>query len=354
MAIQREPFGQLPDGRNASIFTFSKENGMTVKITDFGGIIVSIETPDREGRLADVTLGFDTLAGYLKNTTYFGALIGRYGNRIQGAEFTLNGRVYHLLKNDGNNHLHGGGVGFDKVLWDSAVIQDGGAEKLELKYLSPDGEEGYPGNLRARVLYSLSQDNGITIEYFAESDQDTVVNLTNHAYFNLAGHDGGSIADHRLRIYARHFTPIDAECIPTGEIRSVAGTPMDFTQMRRIGDGFAVEETDEQLRFGFGYDHNYVLDHEPGCFDKAAEAVCDRSGRCLTVFTDKPGVQFYTGNHLNDIKGKGGAVYGKRNGFCLETQYFPNSTKHTHFPSPILRKGEPYRFTTVYRFSTVE
>jgi len=336
------------------LYTLANDNGMTVKIIDLGGIIVSIETPDREGRRADVTLGFDGLDDYRKNPAYFGALIGRYGNRIEGGEFELNGAVYHLLKNDGNNHLHGGGVGFDKVLWDASIIREDGTEKLELRYLSKDGEEGYPGNLSVRVLYSLSEDNALMIEYFAETDQDTIVNLTNHAYFNLAGHDGGSITDHCLHLYAGQFTPVNSECIPTGEIRPVQDTPMDFTAMRRIGEGLVGEDTDEQLRNGCGYDHNYVLDHAQGVIEKAAEVVCQRGGRQLTVYTDKPGIQFYSGNHLDGLAGKEGAIYEKRNGFCLETQYFPNSMKNKHFPSPVLHKGEQYHFTTVYQFSTVE
>lgn len=354
MEINRDVFGTMEDGRTVTLFTLSNQNGMTVKIIDLGGIIVSIETPDREGRMADVVLGYDDLADYRENPAYFGALIGRYGNRIEGAEFELNGAVYHLLKNDGNNHLHGGGVGFDKVLWDSAIVEDEGAQKLELRYLSRDGEEGYPGNLTVRVLYSLSEDNALGIEYFAETDQDTIINLTNHAYFNLAGHTAGSITGHRLRLYAGRFTPVDSECIPTGEIRSVQGTPMDFTTMRPIGEGLAREDTDEQLRCGYGYDHNYVLDHPAGGVEKAAEVVCDRTGRQLTVWTDKPGVQFYTGNHLDAIRGKGGSLYGKRNGFCLETQYFPNGMKRKDFPSPVLRKGEQYHFTTLYQFSMME
>ena len=354
MKIKRDVFGTMEDGRKVSLYTLSNDSGMTVKIIDLGGIIVSIEVPDREGRRADVVLGYGDLRDYQENPVYFGALIGRYGNRIEDAEFELNGNVYHLLKNDGNNHLHGGGTGFDKVLWDSAVIEDDGTDKLELRYLSKDGEEGYPGNLSVRVLYSLSEDNDLEIEYFAATDQDTIVNLTNHAYFNLAGHDAGSITGHRVRLYADRFTPVDSECIPTGEIRPVADSPMDFTTMRPISEGLSAEDTDEQLRNGYGYDHNFVLDHPKGGVEKAAEVVCDRSGRQLTVYTDKPGVQFYTGNHLDDIKGKSGAVYGKRSGFCLETQYFPNSMKKKHFPSPVLRKGDQYHFTTVYEFSTVK
>jgi len=354
MKIKREVFGTMEDGRTVSLFTLSNQNGMTVKIIDLGGIIVSIVAPDREGRTADVVLGYDNLADYRENPVYFGALIGRYGNRVGGAEFELNGTVYHLLKNDGDNHLHGGGVGFDKVLWDSSIIEEDGTRKLELRYLSEDGEEGYPGNLSVRVLYSLSEDNALSIEYFATTDQDTVVNLTNHAYFNLAGHDAGSITGHRLRLYADRFTPVDSACIPTGEIRPVKGSPMDFTVMRPISEGLSREDTDEQLQNGCGYDHNFVLDHPAGGVEKAAEVVCDRTCRQLTVWTDKPGVQFYTGNHLDNIPGKGGAVYGKRNAFCLETQYFPDSVNNEHFPSPVLRKGERYHFTTIYQFSTVE
>lgn len=354
MKVKRDVYGTMEDGRKVNLYALSNDNGMTVKIIDLGGIIVSIQVPDRDGHSADVILGYDKLEDYRKNPVYFGALIGRYGNRIENGEFELNGTVYHLLKNDGNNHLHGGGTGFDKVSWDSAIVEDDGTEKLELCYLSKDGEEGYPGNLSVRVLYSLSEDNALKIEYFAETDQDTIVNLTNHAYFNLAGHDGGSITDHCLRLYAEQFTPVNSECIPTGEICTVKDSPMDFTTMRPISEGLAWEDTDEQLRNGFGYDHNYVLDHMQGNVDKAAEVVCERSGRQLTVWTDKPGVQFYTGNHLDAVPGKGGNLYGKRSGFCLETQYFPNSMKNTRFPSPVLRKGDQYHFMTLYQFSTVE
>lgn len=354
MKIRRDVFGALEDGRKVGLFTLANDNGMTVKIIDFGGIIVSIEVPDREGRMADVILGYDDIADYQQNPPYFGALIGRYANRIEDGEFELNGTVYRLLKNDGDNHLHGGGAGFDKVLWDSSVIEEDGIEKLELRYLSGDGEEGYPGNLSVRVLYSLTEDDALQIEYFAETDRDTIVNLTNHAYFNLAGHGGGSITDHCLRLYAGQFTPVDSECIPTGEIRPVKDSPMDFTSMRRIGEGLAREDADEQLRCGLGYDHNYVLDHTGGGIEKAAEVICGRSGRCLTVRTDKPGIQFYSGNHIDAIQGKGGVVYRKRDGFCLETQYFPSSMNNKHFPSPILRKGDQYHFTTVYQFSVVE
>lgn len=354
MSITQDVFGALPDGREAHLFTLSNAGGMTVRITDFGGIIVSIETPDRNGVFHDVTLGYDTLTPYLENPVYFGALVGRYANRIGNAEFTLNGKIYRLLKNTGAHHLHGGGVGFNKKLWDAAIIRDGGAEKLELIYVSPDGEEGYPGALRVRVLYSLTEDNAVGIEYFAETDADTVVNLTNHAYFNLAGHDAGPIVDHRLRLHASRFTVTDRDSIPTGEIRPVAGTPMDFTAMRAIGEALREEATYDQLVFAQGHDHNYAIDNETSGIVVAAEAVCDRTGRRLTVLTDQPGVQLYIGNYLSGIVGKGGAVYGKRNAFCLETQHFPDSPNQPGFPTTVLRPGETFRSTTIYKFSTID
>jgi len=352
MKITSETFGRLADGREAKLFTFQNGNGTVLKITNYGGIIVSFITPDKNGRPCDVNLGYDTLEEYLRRGMFFGALIGRYGNRIGGAKFEIDGVVYHVTPNEGNNQLHGGKTGFDKVLWDAAIIEDDGSRKLELTYLSRDGEEGFPGNLRARVLYSLSEDNALGIEYFAETDKDTVVNLTNHAYFNLGGHGSGDVLGHRVKLYASAFNPIDAESIPTGEIRPVAGTPMDFTQAKTIGEGLALEDSDEQLGMGNGFDHNFVIDRRQGGVEKAAEIVCDATGIRLEVFTDEPGVQLYSGNFLDGIRGKGGAVYDRRGAFCLETQYFPDSPNKPHFPSPILRRGGKYHFTTLYKLST--
>ncbi len=351
MGIKQEPFGNMPDGRAVSLFTLTSKNGMQVRITNFGGIITSILVPDRKGNPADITLGYDTFEPYLQNPVFFGAIVGRFANRIEKAEFELNGTVYKVLKNDGNNHLHGGAEAFHKKLWDAKIITDGGKEKLELKYRSPDMEEGYPGNLDAKVLYSLDDEGRLSIEYFATTDKETVVNLTNHAYWNLAGHNAGTVLNHTMQINAETFTVINDECIPTGEIKKVEGSPLDLRAPKRIGEGLEMENVCDQLKYGHGYDHNFVIDRSGPGMVKAAEVYEPDSGRRMCVFTDKPGIQFYSGNFLGGIPGKGDAVYDRRTGFCLETQHFPNSTKHKHFPSPVLRPGELYRFTTVYQFT---
>jgi len=351
MSIAVQPYGTTPEGRPIRLFTLTNASGMSADISDVGGVIVALRAPDRNGKLEDITLGYETAERYLEKGPYFGALIGRHANRIEGASFELNGVEYSLASNDGANHLHGGLRGFDKVVWDADIVPaEGGGEALRLTYVSPDGEEGYPGTLRTTVLYTLTDDNELRIDYEAVSDQDTVVNLTNHAYFNLAGHAAGDIGGHELMIDAERFTPINAECVPTGEVRGVAGTPMDFRRLTPIGPGFA--SGDEQIANGGGYDHNWVLNAGGGQLAKAAEVYEPTTGRVMEVFTTKPGIQFYSGNFLDgSIVGKGGAVYGKRSGLCLETQYFPNAMKHKHFPSPILRAGETYQHTTTYKFS---
>jgi len=351
MNIAKKYFGTTKDGKEAHIFTLTNKNGVSVDITNFGGAIVSIRVPDRNGNFADVALGFDKLENYMSFTSYLGTLIGRHANRIENAEFELNGTVYKLAKNDGNNHLHGGLKGFDQVLWDAEIIDADGDKALQLTYFSADGEENYPGNLNVKVLYTLSDDNGLGIEYFAKSDGDTVVNLTNHAYFNLAGHASGEILDHYLMINADYYTTINNECIPDGEIRKVAGTPMDFRKLTKIR--YNLDETNEQIINGKGFDHNWVLNTHGDIGKKAAELYEEKSGRVMEVYTTKPGVQFYSGNFLDGtFIGKEGAVYRKRNGLCLETQYFPNGMKHKHFPSPILRAGQEYHHKTIYRFLT--
>jgi len=351
--ITERPFGATAEGKAIRLFTLTNGAGTSVDISDLGGVIVALRTKDREGRFDDVTLGYDRVEDYLRKGPYFGALIGRHANRIEGAAFELNGKEYRLAKNDGNNHLHGGLVGFDKVVWDAEIVRaaTGEGEALRLAYVSADGEEGYPGELRVTVVYTLTDDDALVIDYEATTDRDTVVNLTNHAYFNLAGHaSGGDIGGHELMIAADKFTPVNAECVPTGDIRDVAGTPMDFRSLRAIGPGLA--SGDEQIANGGGYDHNWVLNVSGKAPEKAAEVYEPTTGRVMEVFTTKPGVQFYSGNFLDgsDV-GKGGAVYGKRAGLCLETQYFPNAMKHKHFPSPILRAGETYKHTTSYKFS---
>jgi aldose 1-epimerase len=304
--------------------------------------------PDRNGKMADVVLGFDSLDGYLQNPSpFFGALIGRYGNRIGHARFTLDGRVYQVDRNDGENSLHGGARGFDKRVWTSRALTDG---SLELTYLSVDGEEGYPGNLRATVTYHLTDANELRIDYAASTDKDTVVNLTNHSYFNLKGAGAGDILNHRVMLNADRFTPVDGGLIPTGELRAVAGSPFDFRSATAIGA--RIEANDEQIKIGKGYDHNWVLNRGGDGLALAARVEEPSTGRILEVRTTEPGVQFYTGNFLDGtIKGKGGKLYGRRSGFCLETQHFPDSPNKPAFPTTELKQGQKYQSTTVFRFA---
>ena len=346
----RADFGQTPDGVKIQIYTLTNKNHLEAKITNFGGILVSLKTPDRKGALADVVLGFDTLQGYLDNPgPHFGALIGRYGNRIGRARFKLDGVEYKLAANNGENSLHGGNRGFDKVVWTARELPDGG---LELTYLSKDGEEAYPGNLKAVVTYRLTDANELAIDYTATTDKNTVVNLTNHSYFNLRGAGSGDILEHRLTLNADRFTPVDAGLIPTGELRPVNGTPFDFRKATAIGA--RIDQNDEQLKLGKGYDHNYVLNGAGGRPSLAARVEEPTSGRVLEVLTDQPGVQFYTGNFLDgSIKGKGGMTYGHRSGLCLETQHFPDSPNKPNFPSTVLKPGQRFHSTTIFRFRTM-
>ncbi len=345
MAIAQRPFGQI-DGKDVTAFTLQNANGAWVEIINFGGIITKIQVPDKQGNLADVTLGYDTLAEYETGNRHFGSLVGRHANRIEDAQFTLNNVTYHLAKNNGRNHLHGGNKGFGKVIWEPTVVDD---DKLQLTYRSVDGEENYPGTLDVTVFYSFDDDNTLRIEYQAVTDKDTVINLTNHAYFNLAGHDHGTIRQHLLQIFAERYTAVNDECLPTGEVRSVKGTPLDFTEPKPIGQD--IDSTHEQIVNGKGYDHNWILDNGGKELALAAQAWDPESGRTMKVFTTKPGIQFYAGNMLTfEDTGKGGAKYPPRSGFCLETQYFPNAMKHTHFPSPILKVGETYNHITEYQF----
>lgn len=350
MSIDKSYFGKTLDGRDVDLYTLTNGNGMSTSITNYGGIVVSLLVPDRYGKLDDVVLGFDKLDHYFTCPCYFGAVIGRHANRIENASFVINDIEYQVARNDGNNHLHGGNIGYDKVVFEAKNIHKSGIGALELSYVSCDGEENYPGNLNVKVIYTLTEDNSLEIEYCAVSDRDTVVNLTNHSYFNLSGHNSGNIKQHRLMINANSFTAINNECIPTGEIRSVEGTPMDFRESTMIANG--LESSDEQIVFGKGFDHNWVLSLNGGKPEKAAVLRDDASGRIMEVYTTKPGIQFYSGNFINGpIAGKNGAVYSKWSGLCLETQYFPNSLKHKHFPSPILKAGEIYNHTTVYKFA---
>ncbi|MCS6951774.1 MAG: aldose epimerase family protein [Bryobacterales bacterium] len=346
--IMKQGFGKTPDGVPVELYTLTNRKGVRVSITNYGGIITSLLVPDRNGRSRDIVLGFDTLEGYLKGHPYFGAIIGRYGNRIGQARFTLDGVEYKLAKNDGDNHLHGGLKGFDKVVWKAREYTDGDGLHVALDYRSRDGEEGYPGNLDVNVVYTLNDNNQLRIEYTATTDKPTVVNLTNHSYFNLAGE--GDILGHVLQIQADYFTPVDQGLIPTGELRPVKGTPFDFTTPTAIGA--RIDADDPQIRFGRGYDHNFVLRGAAGTLREAAEVYEPSSGRVLRVLTTEPGLQFYSGNFLDGtLRGKGGQVYAHRSGFCLETQHFPDSPNKPQFPSTVLRPGQTYRSTTVFEFS---
>lgn len=349
-SIPVSDFGKDKNGTTVQIYTLTNKNGVEARITNYGATLVSLKVPDRSGKLADIVLGFDSVDGYTQNPPppYFGATIGRYGNRIGGAKFTLDGKTYMLDANDGKNSLHGGNHGFDKATWTAKPSADGQA--VYFTYVSKDGEGGYPGNLTATVSYTLSPANEIGIHYVATTDQDTVVNLTNHSYFNLSGPGSGDILDHVLTINADRFTPVDSGLIPTGELRSVAGTPFDFRQPHAVGE--RINADDEQLKLARGYDHNWVLNRTGSGLELAAHVLDPKSGRVLEVLTDQPGLQFYTGNFLDGTyKGIGGA-YQHRGALCLETQHFPDSPNHPDFPSTELKPGQTYDTTTVFRFST--
>jgi len=344
-------FGALPDGRGVSAYTLRNVVGTEVVAIDYGAIITHLRVADAEGNLGDVALGFDSLDGYLADSPYFGAVVGRYGNRIAAGRFTLDGVEYELATNNGPNHLHGGDVGFDKVLWDAEIVDDG----LRMTYVSPGGEEGYPGALTTQVTYTLDDDNTLAIDYVITTDAPTPVNVTQHTYFNLA--TGGDVLAHELMLNAGRFTPVDATLIPTGQLESVTGTPFDFTTAKAIGRDINADS--EQLVFGGGYDHNFVLDRaaDDVAADPelalAAEVFDPGSGRVLRVFTTEPGVQFYSGNFLDGtITGKNGGPYEYRSGLVLETQHYPDSPNQPGFPSTILRPGETYRSRTEFRFST--
>jgi aldose 1-epimerase len=345
MTVSKEDFGQTSDGRQITLYTLTNSNGLKAKIMNYGAILVSLEVPDRKGKLADITLGFDSLEGYLKVHPYFGAIVGRYANRIGKAQFALNGVLYKLAANNNENHLHGGIKGFDKVVWkyvDSAA--DDEKTWLKMSYISEDEEEGYPGNLACTVTYSLTKDNELKINYEAETDKTTIVNLTNHAYFNLAGQGNGDILGHELMINADNYTPVDEGLIPTGEIRRVANSPMDFTSPMSIGSRIGQVEG--------GYDHNYVLNSEGGTLALCAEVYEPTTGRVMTIRTTEPGVQLYTGNFLDGtLTGKSGKVYKKHYAFCLETQHFPDSPNKPSFPTVVLQPGQKYTSESVYKFS---
>jgi aldose 1-epimerase len=348
-AVTRQPFGKTPDGTEAEIFTLKNSNGIEVRVTNYGGIITSIATPDRHGEFADIVLGFDTLSEYLAPHPYFGSVVGRYANRIADGRFTIDGVDYRLALNNGPNHLHGGEKGFDKHVWQPEVL---GANSVRFSRVSPNGEEGYPGTLQVAVAYSLTNYNELIVEYQATTDLPTHVNLTQHSYFNLAGAGNGDITGHELTIDADRFTPVTATRIPTGQLAPVAGTPFDFRKPAPIGA--RIEATHPQLALG-GYDHNYVLNREGNTLEFAARVVEPVSGRVLEVATTEPGVQLYTGNFLDgSITGKGGKAYPRRGGFCLETQHFPDTPNQPQFPSTVLRPGDTYSSRTVFKFDVVK
>ena len=344
--VSSRPFGQTPAGTSVDRYLLTNSAGMEVVITTYGGIVVSLKAPDRRGQLADVVLGFDTLDEYLASTKYFGVIAGRYANRIAKGRFDLDGVPFRLGLNRGENHLHGGFRGFDTVVWKASEISQDGMAGVELTYLSKDGEEGYPGNLRATVTYLL-MDDALHIDYRATTDKTTIVNLTNHSYFNLAG--TGDVLGHELTIYAEQFTPVDPTLIPSGELRSVRNTAFDFTRARLIGEGIGI--IDDQLMLAGGYDHNFALEKRNRAWSRAARLYEPSSGRELEIFTTQPGLQFYSGNYLDQIPGKGGAVYSKHAGCCLETQHFPDSPNHPSFPSTTLRPGQQYHEATILLFS---
>lgn len=350
--VEKQSFGITADGRAVDAYTLTNKSGAKVKIITYGARVVSIEVPDRGGKLGDVALGYDDIAGYEKDSSYLGPIVGRYGNRIAKGHFTLDGVTYTLATNNNGNHLHGGLRGFDKVVWTGRGSVVAGVARLKLSYLSKDQEEGYPGNLSVTVVYTWTNRNELKIEYSAQTDKATVLNLTNHAYFNLAGAGVGDILNHEMRIYALQFTPTDDTSIPTGELRSVKGTPLDFTSATAIGK--RIEDKYEQLISGSGYDHNFVLNKPLGKFGLTAEVFESTSGRVLRVYTTEPGVQFYSGNFLNGAIGKQGLAYPRRSGFCLETQHFPDSPNHPNFPTTILRPGERFQSKTVFAFGVTQ
>ncbi|HOX58910.1 MAG TPA: aldose epimerase family protein [Candidatus Paceibacterota bacterium] len=346
--ISQQPFGQTKDGVPVSLFTLRNNNGMEAGICNYGGLLIFLKVPDRSGQLGDIVLGYDKLEDYIKDSPYFGALIGRYGNRIAKGKFTLKGKEYSLAVNNGPNSLHGGLKGFDKVVWEPRILASPAGPSLELRYLSPDGEEGYPGNLTVTAIYTLTSDNTLRLEFTAHTDKDTVVNLTEHSYFNLAGK--GDILNHVVMIPADKFTPVDSTLIPTGELKPVDGTPFDFRTPATIGA--RIGQADEQLKFGGGYDHNWVINKTPGQLTLMARVSEPTSGRVMEVWSTEPGLQFYSGNFLDGKNvGKGGWAYKFRNGFCMEPQHFPDSPNQPNFPSVVLTPDQTYQHTIVYKFS---
>ena len=351
--VNIKPFGTTKSGEKVFLYTLDNGQGLKVEITNYGGIVVRLFTRDKKGSFADIVLGYDRLEDYFNNYAYFGALIGRYGNRINNGSFTLEGKTYQLPKNEvqetGSNHIHGGEKGFDKVVWDAELFKEDNCPGLKLKYFSEEGEQGYPGNLQVQVKYIVLKDNTLRIEYRVETDQKTPINLTNHSYFNLRGEGQSDILNHILQLKASSFTPIDEAFIPTGEIRSVDNTPFDFREPKKIGAEIAANN--RQLNIAGGYDHNFIIDgEEEKELKDLGEVYEPETGRMMTVRTTEPGVQFYTGNSLSGQEGKEGSTYKKHTGFCLETQHFPDSPNHDNFPGTFLKPGEEYYSVTEYSF----
>jgi aldose 1-epimerase len=350
LQVRKETFGKTADGKPVDLYTLTNSNGLEVRAMTYGGIIVSIRVPDRKGKTADVVLGHDNFDGYLVNPPYFGAIVGRYANRIANGTFTLDRVKYTLPKNDGQNTLHGGLIGFNKVIWEAKEFKSAKGVGVAFNYLSKDGEEGFPGNLKVKVSYTLTNENQLIIDYEATTDKATPLNLTQHTYFNLAGEGNGDILGHEVMLNADRFTPADKTLIPTGEIRPVKGTPLDFTTPTTIGA--RIDDNYEQLVIGHGYDHNFVIKRKDNSLTLAARAREPNSGRVLEVYTTEPAVQLYSGNFLDGtLVGKQGHAYKKRDAFCLETQHFPDSPNHPDFPSTILRPGTTFRSQTVFKFS---
>ncbi|QDT04058.1 Aldose 1-epimerase precursor [Rubripirellula lacrimiformis] len=343
----------VSDFDSIKLYTLVNKSDMRVTITNYGAIVTSISVPDRDGKLGDVTLGYNRVEDYINavDKPYFGAIVGRYGNRIAKGKFSIDGTEYSLATNNNTNHLHGGVIGFDKVVWDANPIHGKGYRGLELSYLAKDMEEGYPGNLQIKVTYKLTDANELSVHYHATTDKATPINLTQHTYFNLKGEGEGTILDHELMLNAKTYTPVDESLIPTGDIPSVTGTPFDFTDSKAIGRD--VEQDDQQLKFGLGYDHNFVIDKPLGEMGLAATVFEPTTGRVMEITTTEPGIQFYCGNFLDGrLKGKSGKTYEHRGGFCLETQHYPDSPNQPNFPSAILEPGDTYDTTTIFKFST--
>jgi aldose 1-epimerase len=346
--VGKKSFGKMPDGKSVELITLRNANGMEATILTYGGIVTTLKVPDKNGKFGDVVLGYDNLGSYETNSPYFGALIGRYGNRIANGKFSIDGQTYTLAQNNGSNNLHAGPNGFDKALWEVAAERATDKEaSVELKYLSKDGDQGFPGNLKVTATYTITADNALRVDFTATTDKPTVVNLTHHSYFNLAG--SGDILNEEVVINADRFTPVDANLIPTGELKPVKGTPFDFTTPHKIGE--RINDNDEQLKLGGGYDHCWVLNKESGELSFVASAYDAGTGRFMEVFSTEPGTQFYTGNFLDGAHGKYGQTYPRRSGLCFEPQHYPDSPNHPAFPSTTLRPGQTYKNTIIYKFS---